>query len=68
MTKYGYAALRLNSGDIDLLKNGVKHAEGKLDLSVGIVGFMLCFRTKKAARGWYGKDIVLQKFEYEEGK
>jgi len=66
MTKYGYVALRLNDGNIDLLKAGFKYAEGKIDLPMGCIGFMLCFRTKKLAYDWYGKNVVLQKFEYKE--
>lgn len=64
--KYGYIALRLNDGMVDMYVDGIKRAEEQLVLPDGGIGTLFCFRTKKAARDYYGKDVVLQKIEYEE--
>jgi len=64
--KYGYITLRLNDGSVDVYTNNIKHHEVKLDLPKDCIGLIYCFRTKKAARDWYGKDVVLQKIVYDE--
>ena len=39
----------------------------KVELPDGCVGIMLAFKTKKAARAYYGKDIELQPAHVDEG-
>ena len=42
--------------------------EIKMKLPDGCMGILFCFESKKAAREYWGKDISLQKFEFEQEK
>jgi len=66
MTKYGYVPNRISPGVLDVEQDDVKVGEIKPCYPEGFIGVIFCFKTKRAARKWYGKNVELHKFSYEE--
>ena len=60
-----YLALRLvESPQIEANDGVFKGIGGRLELPEGVIGLMYVFKTKKAARKYYGKGVELQKIQY----
>ena len=57
-----YASMRLHSGCVSIA-TFPKPTEVKMSFPEGCVGLIFAFKTKKAAREYWGKDIELLQLE-----
>jgi len=48
--------LAMHAGTLTVSINGIQH---EVPLPDGCEGILLIFRSKKAARAWWGKDVIL---------
>ena len=65
--KHPIIAMKLHSGEISP-KGTIGPANIQLRLPKGCTGILFCFKSKKAAREYWGKDVPMSKYENIEVK